>query len=339
MPRLRPGQPPLIPSAAAWNRHEDVSDWYHRNKARGEGGDPQDYLPPTDVVQVRNDSGADRREGDVLEIDPTDGLLDRPLPRENLWFKGKTPNAQRPFGILLFPAKHDATESNRGVTPLQVSGVCKAFVNITSAGHGFAIVQSGQYVLQSADAGPVEIIDKESGTGEKKCVVRFFPKITSALVMFRLEANLARGGTAAARLVDPATLLTQPGATITVSDDELKWFGKGAAAPSGNAGGDGRGAGATLANLGWASLKSAGVYSILSMGTWYRWISGTLEEDSWDVTSANVTGWDGEAVADGGDGTVTLNGACIEPMEGLFFVAVLNEITLQYQVVTICCPV
>jgi hypothetical protein len=175
MPRLRPGQPPLIPSAAAWNRHEDVSEWYHRNKARGEGSDAPFYLTPSDVVQVRNDSGADRRPGEVLECKEDDPLLTDPpgvIDPENLWFKGATPTGLRAFGVLLFPAKHDATESNRGVTPLQVSGVCKALVNITSATHRFAKVSSGSFVLQSAFEGPVRILGKSAaGTGEKECCV------------------------------------------------------------------------------------------------------------------------------------------------------------------------
>lgn len=75
---------------------------------------------------------------------------------------------------------------------------------------------------------------------------------------------------------------------------------------------------------------------------WYRWIKGVLESDSWVVTAENLTGWDGECVFEDKSpapaGQVTLNGRCIEPLEGLAFVAVFNDVEEIYEVVTICCP-
>lgn len=52
-----------------------------------------------------------------------------------------------------------------------VSGAVQAIVNITSAGHHFAIAAEGESLLQSAAGGPVRILWREAGTGEKKAIV------------------------------------------------------------------------------------------------------------------------------------------------------------------------
>jgi hypothetical protein len=167
---------------------------------------------------------------------------------------------------------------------------------------------------------------------------------SSGLVMFRLEEELLRGESAEARIVDPGSLRTRPGETITVSDDQRKWFGPGSPAPSGDYGNDPRGSSA----LGWAAKALAEgsggpseAYSIVSMGTWYRWIKGELDGEDWSVSADSVVGWDGDCPrSDAGTttGTISLDGICTDPAGGLVFIAVFNEITLKYQVITICCP-
>ncbi|WP_204442951.1 hypothetical protein, partial [Bifidobacterium ruminantium] len=48
-----------------------------------------------------------------------------------------------------------------------------ALVNITDADHKRAKSIDGNYVLQSTDDGPIEILFAPDGTAEKTCVVRF----------------------------------------------------------------------------------------------------------------------------------------------------------------------
>lgn len=161
------------------------------------------------------------------------------------------------------------------------------------------------------------------------------------VIMFRLEAEQLRGMAAHARIIDPKTLITKPGAVIVVQDDDHKWYGRGVPAPAGDEGGDPPGE----SNIGKAMRTGAEeddsrVYSIIAMGTWFRFITGNLTASSWEVDAGSVQGWDGEwARADDGtaSGTLTLSGACVDPVEGAFFIAVFDERGRTYRVITLCC--
>lgn len=167
------------------------------------------------------------------------------------------------------------------------------------------------------------------------------------VIMFRLEEELLRGSNASARMVDPSSLTTKAGAIITVYDDEKKWFGRGTAAESGDDGGDARG----TSNLGWCSRKSESNYSIISMGTWYRWIQGTLaanqDANPWRAMVADCDGWDGEWVrpddtqeSGAGGEYITLNRGCVpdaSAADAAFFIAVFDEIDLAYRLLVFCC--
>ncbi len=169
MGRIEAGQSFAAVSAAEFNRHVATSDWYHRNKALGEGGGGLRFTVPSDLVEVKNTSGGNRRLGELLEIDDaTRPLTD--LDPEYAWFLGVTPNAQRVFGILTRP-----TPSN-DQAPLQIAGGCKALVNFSDADHRAAYVEKDSYVLKSAFVGPVQIVWKPSGTGEKECWVLLTPR-------------------------------------------------------------------------------------------------------------------------------------------------------------------
>lgn len=149
---------------AQWQRHDEASDAYFRAKARSEGTGAQAIVRETNVVQVQNDSGADRLKGHVLEFN--DYYLDEAnIARGYLWIIGGEPSLANDFGILLQPIKDGK------VGDCQLSGVCFALVNVTDAAHKYARVDASTYVLQSAAIGPVRVIYKPSGTGEKGCIV------------------------------------------------------------------------------------------------------------------------------------------------------------------------
>jgi len=61
-------------------------------------------------------------------------------------------------------------------------------VNVTDADNKRATSVEGEYVLQSGDDGPIEILFAPTGTGEKTCVVRFGGVIGRLAVI--LDADL-----------------------------------------------------------------------------------------------------------------------------------------------------
>lgn len=164
----RPGP---LKNANTVNSILEATEAFQLQKRLGKGGSREQHGPPTDVIKVRNDSGAARRLGEVLECDDNSALLGSIDP-QHLWLKGVTPNGSRGFGILRHPTPASAIDQ------LQVSGACKALVNFSDASHRAAYVESGGYVLKSAYIGPVQVLYKPSGTGEKECVVRFFDSIS-----------------------------------------------------------------------------------------------------------------------------------------------------------------
>lgn len=147
--------------ATEWNRHVETSDWFHKNKARGERLPfDLDAPPSTAIVVVRNDTGADLEAGHVVD------LVDQPLTgtpeRRHPWFTAGVPNAQRASAIVVEPIPADE------YGPAQLAGICRALVDFTSTSHPWARVANGEKVLQSnADSGPARVVVAPSGTGEQ----------------------------------------------------------------------------------------------------------------------------------------------------------------------------
>jgi hypothetical protein len=129
------------------------------------GGAPNPIRPrETDIIKAKNTSGEARRLGEILRID---GKAIETVTDENKWLLGVEPTDDGYFGILKEPA------AISGIASLQVSGCCMALVNVTDASHTRATSADTEYVLQSGDDGPIEILFAPDGTGEKTCVVRF----------------------------------------------------------------------------------------------------------------------------------------------------------------------
>jgi hypothetical protein len=148
-------------SASLWNNIIDSANDFAMRRL-GSGGGSVGSLVSTDIVKIRNSSGAAIRQGELLEIS---GFLLTDLVRDSLWFEGDVPNSVRPFGIALQDMPIDTIDR------CQVSGVCIALVNVSDDGHGYAEVVSGDAVLHSTGTGPVRILYKPAGTGEKVCAV------------------------------------------------------------------------------------------------------------------------------------------------------------------------
>src|SRR6185369_5297205 len=64
----------------------------------------------------------------------------------------------------------------------QIAGACCAYVNVLDADDRYARVAASTYVLQSCAIGPVKILWKPTGTGEKTCAVRIGEAVGEILV-------------------------------------------------------------------------------------------------------------------------------------------------------------
>ena len=158
--KVAAGQP--IPRAAnLWNNIIGCANEYALRQL-GQPGSQAAQQTTTDIVAIKNSSGAHVRLGEVLEIS---GFLVSSVERGRLWFDGDEPDGTRPFVVAL----QDMPTST--IDRAQVSGVCVALVNVTDAGHGYAEVVSGEPVLQSASTGALRILYKPSGIGKKTCAV------------------------------------------------------------------------------------------------------------------------------------------------------------------------
>lgn len=162
--KVSPGQDFAPPPATVWNNMVDAGRAWaddRLNRGAGDRNRPRE----TDLIKIKNSSGAVRRRGEILKID---GKAIEEITDENVWLVGTVPTEACRFGILKDPADTNAVER------LQVSGVVGvAMVNITDESHTSAEAADGEYVLQSGTTGSIEILYAPPGTGEKECVVRF----------------------------------------------------------------------------------------------------------------------------------------------------------------------
>lgn len=161
--KVTPGQAFYPPPATIWNNMVDAGrDWSNR-RLNGESGPP---IRPreTDILRLKNSSGADRRQGEILKIS---GKVLEVVTDEHIWLGGVAITDGCRFGILKNPLLIDEVDA------AQVSGVCMAKVNVTDVSHTFAVAVAGEYVLQSASSGPVELLYAPAEVAEAECVVRF----------------------------------------------------------------------------------------------------------------------------------------------------------------------
>ena len=145
-----------------WQRHDEAAEAYFRTKATGQGGNGNRGSRDTNIIRVKNNSGANRSAGHILEFTGLElSNLDGDIPM--LWMTGGSPSLANAFGVLVQPLPDGES------VPCQISGACKAKVNVLDAEDKYARVTSATYVLQSCALGPVRILYKPSGTGEKNC--------------------------------------------------------------------------------------------------------------------------------------------------------------------------
>jgi len=206
------GQPFKAPPAEIWNGMVDAGEAYRTGRLGV--SDPGPTRPrETDIIKLRNSSGADRARGEILWID---GKAVTELTDESIWLDGKTPTADGYFAILKEPIV------STGVGRAQVSGCCLASVTVGNADHRRAKPAAGTYVLVSADDGPIEIVYAPSGTGELECVVRFGNDVPAIIIMTPSGGIPARSGTTVGKAdctvysISSSDVLTTTSRTVSV---------------------------------------------------------------------------------------------------------------------------
>ncbi|HOI56569.1 MAG TPA: hypothetical protein PLP01_15070 [Phycisphaerae bacterium] len=165
---------PFRPSARVWNVLMQLAQAFDGGGMDATGLAALGLSSPAPVV-VRNDSGADRDEFDVLGIDgalvlPSDGAMPASQFKTSVAVKGVTPVDPDHLGrfvVLSGPVKAGAI--GRGY----VSGTFPVKLDVADADHQWAEIDDGSTRLKSCATGSAAILWKESGTGEKWALVRF----------------------------------------------------------------------------------------------------------------------------------------------------------------------
>jgi hypothetical protein len=179
--KLTPGDGTI--SAGEFNRHVDAADLVLGRQQLGTPSPPLRLDYDTNLVTVKNVTGANRRRGEIVE------LTNSPLPdfsSGQLWANAVAITSSGHFGVLLNPLAANAI----GNRDCQVGGICTALVNVTSSTHNAARSSAGSHVLQSAASGSVRIIQKPVGTGEKTCLVQLNVPQQSGHVLGILQQQL-----------------------------------------------------------------------------------------------------------------------------------------------------
>lgn len=165
--RVQRGEPLKI-SAATWNDMLDaLATWKRSAKA---GVITDDGLPPQPcIVDVRNDSGSDRLQFEILGIGgvtilPTENTEEF---RERHVIKGLTPTADHVNKFVVLQEDIPDGEIGRGI----VCGVTPAMVDMDRAIDGFAKAKSGAYTLTSSTGGASRILYTDGTTASQTALI------------------------------------------------------------------------------------------------------------------------------------------------------------------------
>jgi hypothetical protein len=186
MGKLSSGDPLHNITAQEFNGHVDVSEWYKLQKRLGEGGTSPGSHIPTDRVKAKNNSGSNVPRGGVLEF--TSFLLSTDLQQEYPWFNATTPDLTNVgWGVARNPIPIDA------IGEMQIAGVAIAIVNVSDATHKYARPAASSRKFASGNSGPVRILYKSAGTGDKECWVHLGSDPTAAALLGKTDASHAKG--------------------------------------------------------------------------------------------------------------------------------------------------
>jgi len=203
--KTRRGQPWRPPKAADENAKAAAADKYRR----GPDGTPDRQQPiDSNLVVVRNDSGTNLRRYDVVGLGTANTKLLTAVDRDQVWLIADKltnclPNCQ--IAVLIDPLP----DGKFGLA--QVSGRGVAYVNVGAVWHRRARPTKAATVVVSSLFGPLVILRKPDGTGEKLCYVSIghadnrgvFCKTTSAISAATLTSGRLTLGSGTAKIHDP----------------------------------------------------------------------------------------------------------------------------------------
>jgi len=167
--KVSPGDPLRIP-ASTFNLFVDAAKDFQNRQQQIRRKNTRD-VHDSNIVLIKNNSGADRDRFDVLGIDgvlftPTDNIEQF---KNQVILQGVTPTTashQGKFVILLEPI-HSGK-----IGRAWINGTCPAHINVSAETDSYADVKdSDPASLQSSSEGLARIVWKESGTGVKWGVV------------------------------------------------------------------------------------------------------------------------------------------------------------------------
>jgi hypothetical protein len=166
--KARAGQKAI--SARTWNSIVDMLDWWKRAHALGSGGGRLNGPRETDLIRLRNDTGAALDKYSVLQVDEyllTDGDGAVQFDRMRMFFGGsKAANGAALVAAIQWTAAIDE------IVEAQVSGVGLALVTVGATWHRRAYPTRNATVLTSGVFGPFEILGELTATGAQTCLVR-----------------------------------------------------------------------------------------------------------------------------------------------------------------------
>jgi hypothetical protein len=191
LPFVKPGDP-FKDTANPWNRFIAATH-AHLPRAYGSEVDSKNLDPPVVCVTAENSTAADRRPGDVVEINKTSRVLTAPLDNYSIWLKAVTPDGTRGYGIVREHFPLNSLEKDI----VQVAGVCVAHVNVTDTNHRTAAISGSSHVLVSSQNGPVFLLYAPTATGEQQCVVCVNQPMQVFLGQAQLTADMCPGSDAA----------------------------------------------------------------------------------------------------------------------------------------------
>ena len=167
-----------MPTAADWNRHDEVSQWWHGSQRIPGSADLPQFPPASHAgvyVLIRNTTVASTDKFDAFSVndvliepgDNQDEFDDFPI------IDGDKPASsdEGNFALALEPLASNAI--GRAI----ISGVTPAIVNVSDSSHMWCDVANNSHRLVSKSmGGGARILYKESGTGDKRCLIRFVNK-------------------------------------------------------------------------------------------------------------------------------------------------------------------
>jgi len=198
-----------------------VSAAAYAYQSRGELGSSKGSRPAQSIdrssVKVKNLTGSNLTRGHYVQLGEFE--LDAKDPRK-MWLEGNLYDEALPNRIGIVT---NAVKTNSRVDAVLL-GVAVAVVDVSDIDHRFAEPADGEYILVSAESGPVEILDTVTETGEQLCAVILSPgggsaSVEGALAIIKGTVPAASGITVTGTLTETSDVGSPGKLAVTATAD------------------------------------------------------------------------------------------------------------------------